>query len=398
MDGSFLKYLPKNDRINFLEKNNCRIILNNERKKKNNKNQELLFILSRYQHIYGINILSDEISFDKTLISDQYIQGVEKNQFSSYKLEKSGIPLPYIVIYKLINTGILDKRFEGIDLSRIIYIFSQEKQQTKTLIFNHIIKEYHIFFRILESGAMIKTSQPVVKTSRLLLHRKQNHQEFEIDLEETNRLINAFIEKTDGFIQHFFSQLSKYAQLDPKIQSLSNLIVKTINSYNCMNVKSSTVSEMSSTGSKHPSKVQKTRNMKDKTKPIQTPCCVSGCSLIRRTNDMNTPVIFIYLYKTVKDFKMVKKSEKKYDLSLRLCEEHGYLLSTVWYLFNQMKIWSYNILNGTKCFKYEKYGSSMQSMYSSYVLSTHNMLKEREKMDLSILYIKQWMENQSLSE
>jgi len=395
MDGSFLKFLTKNDRINFLQKNNCRIILNNERKKKNNKNDILLFITTRYQQIYGIDITSETSLVDKSISLNNHIQGVEKNHFSSYKLEKTGIPLPYSVIYHIITKGVICPEFEGIGFSDIIYIFSQEKKESDTIIFQQIKKEYFVFFRVLESGAMIKTSPITPNINKIVLHHKQNQQRMEVDLDESKRKADIFIEKTDGFIRFFFSELAKKTQKDPKLQSLSNLIVKTINNYNCIRIQSSTAAEMiSEKPSKSKAKIQKTMRMKDKTLPLKHACSVAGCSLIRQRCDAKTPIMFVYLYKDVYDFKSRKnQTDKTFQLSLRLCEEHGYLISSIWYLFNQLKIWTFELMNLSNCFKtLDKNQYSIFMIYTRFIRKSNNMIKEREKMDLSIAFIKQWMD------
>lgn len=396
MDGSFLKFLTKNDRINFLQKNNCRIILNNERKKKNNKNDILLFITSRYQQIYGIDITSEASLFDKSISLNNHIQGVDKNYFSSYKLEKTGIPLPYFVIYKIITTGVICPEFEGISFSDIIYVFSQEKKESNTIVFQQIKKEYFVFFRVLESGAMIKTSQITPTMNKIVLHRRHNQQKIEVDLDESKMKIDMFIEKTDGFIRFFFSELAKKTKKDPKMQSLSNLIVKSINNYNCIRIQSSNASEMiSEKPSKSKAKIQKTALMKDKTLPLKHACSVAGCSLIRQKCDSKTPIVFIYLYKDVYDFKSRKnQNDKTFQLSLRLCEEHGYLISSIWYLFNQLKIWTFELMNLSNCFKtLDKSQTSIFMIYTRFIKKTNNMIREREKMDLSIAFIKQWMDD-----
>jgi hypothetical protein len=396
MDGSFLKFLTKNDRINFLQKNNCRIILNNEKKKKNNKNDILLFIATRYREIYGIDITSDILRFDQSIPLNNYIQGVDKNNFSSYKLEKTGIPLPYFVIYNIITTGKICPEFEGVSFSDIIYIFSQEKKESETVIFHQIKKEYFVFFRVLESGAMIKTSRIKPDTTSLVLHRRQNDQEMIIDLEASKKKIDVFVEKTDGFLHSFFSELSKRKEKDPKMASLSNRIFNTINNYNCMRIQSSTVSQMTSHEPKKSlTKIMKTAMMKDKSKPYQNACCITGCSMIRQKCDSKTPIMFMYLYDHVDGLKSRKNTkDKSYQLSLRLCEEHGYLIAAIWYLFNQLKIWAFDLINISNSFKtMDKAPDSVFMIYSKTLRKTNNMLREREKMDLSIAFIKQWMLN-----
>ena len=149
--------------------------------------------------------------------------------------------------------------------------------------------------------------------------------------------------------------------------------------------------------SKTIAKIQRTKNMKDKTKPVQIPCSVTGCSMMRTHNDYETPMIILYLYRSVLDFKSskLKSSDKNYSLSIRLCEDHGYLISCVWYLFNQFKIWSFTVFHQLKFFFNSNRIMSIFMAYSIFAHASKEMIKEKERMELSITYIKEWIERNS---
>lgn len=406
MDGSFLKYLPKNQRTRIIDK---KPFIESELsppskdiEKINKQKLKEIFYLSRYHYIYGINFLNKDLKCDQSIRLDQVIQGIDKNKFLSLKLEKSGIPLPFSVIYNLIHNKAIDKLFKDVDLSESIYIFSQEERYQYHPKSSHtfVKKDYYIFLRVLESGAMIKLSQIDEKQEQIVYHRKTTNKKIIIDLKDSEKKINSFLESTDGLIQKLFNFLNVKSKNDPKITSLSNIIFKVINNYNCVQIKNTNVSELSrnydeeDTSMHKMSKIQRTSIMKDKTKPIQIPCSVTGCSMMREKNDNQTPMMILYLYKSITDFKgvRIKSSSKSYNSSIRLCEEHGYLIASVWYLFNQFKIWSFNIFQQLRLFTNSTKNISIFMLYATFSNISKEMIKEKERMELSIAYIKEWIE------
>lgn len=408
MDGSYLKFLPISQKLKLLEKdkknqdNNILI-----ESKKNKLNLQQLFYISRYQHIYRISLNNNDQK-DHNINNKSQIQVINNNTSLNIQLIKSGIPLPFEIVSQVLNPLLfINNNKEINNLEDYLYYFIEKISQKTSIFYTFFNKKLHIYFRILESGNLIQ--YPIMdhqKKQKMICHYKINKKPILFDPKDTIKQLFTITEEIDQIFGNFFTLLKDLGNNNPQLLSLYTIIHKAINNYNCMKIENSFVSNMTGeiiedrikqNTKDHQSKIRRTNSMKDKTKPFQVPCVVSGCSLIRNKNDSKTPILVFYFYKNVQEMKYKKKGLENFDFSIRLCEDHGYLLSSIWYLFNINKIWGFEVFNTLLLFKNSNIYPSIYDIYNNYMLRSKHLLNEKKKIKLCIYYISEWIKKNQIN-
>jgi hypothetical protein len=397
MNGSYLKFLPKEHRLKALR---CKEPKKDKIKKEFENN--LSFVFFKYLISFHIK-LPYANKKDTTLHVDIPIQLIENDQLITYNLLETGIPLPFENIYRIID----HKRFSFALINIPLYQFAYKLNRTRDITkkqfpFSLRQTDYHYFYRTLEGGTMIKIKDdkkedlPVVHSSNTgLLLTYTSPRERELDI------YTKCIDTVNSTLSAFFSKINELSKTNTSHQTLKEIIKKCAE-YDYLNVKMTTLDTMFTTGKISNPKKQKTMSNVDKAQPLIQSCKVAGCSMMNE-DEMNDIVYEIKLYKKVLESDVsseslfMKTNEGKFNYSFNLCQKHGKIVVCVWFLLNLMGIMAYDVLTSIHVIKTSsKFQYAKKTVYGHYCDITKKEHEEKiisqwKRINYSILFVNEWI-------
>ncbi len=397
MNGGYLKFLPKKQRLAVLESTKPRKV---DRKKETTDN--LTFIYLKYLVSYKARLRKDNCR-DNTLTEGQEIKLVCDKELETFRLHTAGLPLPYQQIYDITNNKEFIFPIADLPLNRFTYSLSKhETLTTKSSPFSINQTTHHPFFRTLEGGTMIKITQKEKKLP--VVHRKTTGDAIEYtDPKEIDKtLYKSFFDKINDVISEFFETINALSKTNTLYQALNDIVRKSAE-YDYIRIEQTYAGAMTSSGTTQSSKKQKTIEKLGKTQPAMQSCRVAGCSMTD-SDELSNIVYVLYMYrKVVEDgttsTSTFKKTDlKKYHLSFKLCKHHGMVVITMWYLINQVGVMIFDIMNVIGVVDNHKKKYTKKSIFSHYadLITKENiakLIKEKRKLDASLLFIAEWIGN-----
>ena len=393
MQYQYARFLPLKERLKLTDQ-----ILSRHKKKKNSsrviKLNQLNFLISRYSIIYQIDFDTIEQKFQDESFSGDRVNLFEKKELVNYTVLQKGIPILTDVVTRLCTESNYQFSFFDFDISLFLYILSKDTPLTPELNFFALTKrEYNIYLRTAEDGSMIrmnhKTHENKDKPPEMIVHYPSIDRDVIITEDSDLSLVSSFYSKIDQFITDFFMRINKKSIDNIQLSSLSEIILKT-NLYRKIHIERTLAGNHVS--SKIRELLKKPRNPRhDRTDAVHHACQVSGCLLFENvTPDMQ--VYSLYCHKNVFLPNGEKTTIKDYDKTFKLCFEHGRLIISLWYLLNHIKIWS-GIFTDSVVTDIRKATSRNYPLfvYFQKIVEKINLITaEREKIELSMLYIENW--------
>jgi len=394
MINEFSRYLPLNDRLKLID--NIKKLPNLKKPPKTIKTTKLNFLTARLENIYKINIEKPPFFFQDDSFSKNEISLFENNQSKNYIIEQKGIPMLFEIIYNLFTQQSFQFIFFGIDISQFIYVLSSEESiLDHSDFFKLSRKEYSIFFRIAEQGAMIRLSkkneEKKLKDDEIIVHHPHINRDIIVTDDDRLHYVSSFYNKVNRFLAEFLTFISSQKNENIVYRSISEIITRS-NNYSKIHVEKMLANNHLSSKIKQITKKHHSSHSQEKIDVVHHCCKIADCPLVFQHNNENEMVYALYFYKQIFKPDGKKIDLNHYDFAIKLCLDHGKLILSVWYLLNHIKIWT-TIFVETVMSDLKKISSRKHQLfiYFQRVISLNNSLaKEKEKIDLSIQFITNW--------
>ena len=388
----YLRYLPLTTRIELSDK------INRPKKIEKTKRfytRKIDFFVSRLISIYNIDFNQENDVFEDQSFQNKSIVVKEKKRQDECTILQKGIPLLNEIIFKLFNDNNFTFSLFEIPLSFFFYIFSSpQKIVSDSTYFDQKIYRKSVYFRSLEDGSMIKIERKPEdyheKRDKLMTYDNYSLSNIYVIEDDHFHFYTSFYDKINRFITDLLSKISHRKDTDIFFRSLSDLIIKS-NNYSKIHIaKIFKNHNLSSTFNRNTKKI-KTGSTHRETDPVYQSCKISNCPSLFKKNDDKELVYAIYFYKNVFEEKNAKTKPNKYDYAIKMCLEHGQLIICIWYLLNHLKIWTSTIIENIMIdLKNNHTRFQIFTYFQRIVEKTNILIKEKEKIDVSLQYLEKW--------